>query len=303
MSGRMRRFSMLAVILGCSLPAMADSLSFDFNSATVGTLPSGWSDPSNAATSAKVVNVSPGNNGLYVYNNGNGNDGVINNVLSPHLTELAGETGPGAQPGAVASTYLSSYMFRTVGGPVTGFQFKSESYGQDRTTYLKFYEDSGKLLVDYRGVTSTGDTPNSDVFNNNPGTFHNSVTSLTWGAWYRVDTTVSFANGPSNDVVSVNVYDASNTLVWSAVDTTWEQYYRLDSEQAGNGNIVPGLDAIQFQMRGSTADNLNDSSLQNGVIIDNVSIATVPLPSSAWMGLALVGGVAVMKLRRKSYLA
>jgi hypothetical protein len=303
MLGRVRRFSMLAVVLGCSLPAMADSLSFNFNSDSVGGLPAGWTDPSNAATSAKVVNLSPGNNGLYVYNNGNGNNGVINNVLSPHLTELAGEMTGNVQPGAVWSRYLSSYMFRTAStGPVTGFQFKSESYGQDRTTWLKFYNDgAGALKVDYSGVTS-GNTANSDVFNDNFGQFH-TVSSLTWGAWYRVETWVDMVDGSSNDVIHVNVYDASNNLVWNAVDTTWEQYYRLDSEQAGNGNVVPGLDAIQFQMRGSTADNLNDPSLQNGVIVDNVSIATVPLPGSAWMGLGLIGGLAVMRLRRKARLA
>ena len=307
MSGIGRRLSIVLVILGCSLPAMADSLSVDFNSYSLGNLPGSnagdtrtpggpnWWYPSNAATSAQVVS-SGGNNVLNVYNNGNGNDGVIENVHSPRLAQLAGESTPGVQPGVQTSGYLSSYVFRTVSSSaVAGFQFKSESYGQDRTTWLKFYNDgTGALKVDYSGVTSVGNTPNSDVFTDNFGTFTGSLTSLNWGAWYRVDTSINFVNGSSNDLVKVAVYDSSNNLVWSATDTTWEQYYRLDSEQGPNGNIVPGADSIQFQMRGSTA------GAADGVFISNLSLATVPLPSSVWGGLALLGGLAVVKLRRKS---
>jgi len=308
MSGIGRGLSIFAVVLGCSLPAMADSLSVDFNSYSLGNLPGSntgdtrspggpnWWYPSNAATSAQVVS-SGGNNVLNVYNNGNGNDGVIDNIHSPELSQLAGETGAGAQPGAQVNVFTSSYMFRTVSnGPVAGFQFKSESYGQDRSTWLKFYNDgTGALKVDYSGVTSSGNTPNSDVFTDNFGQFANSVTSLNWGSWYTVKTSIDFVNGPSNDEVTVSVLDASNNVVWSATDTTWEQYYRLDSEQIPNGNIVPGADSIQFQMRNSAA------GANNGVFIGSLTLTTaVPLPASTWGGLALLGGLAMLKLRRKA---
>jgi len=304
----LRGLSVFAVVLGCSMPAMADSLSIDFNSYSPGNLPGSsagdtrspggpnWWYPSNAATSAQVVNDGT-NNVLNVYNNGNLNDGVIDNIHSPRLVQLAGETGGGVQAGAQQPVFKSSFTFRTVSSAaVGGFQFKSESYGQDRTTWLKFYADStdsNKLKVDYSGVTSLGNTPNSDNFTDNAGTFAGALTSLNWGDWYRVETSIQFFDGPSNDVVNVAVYDASNNLVWSATDRTWEQYYRLDSEQGPNGNIVTGADSIQFQMRGSTA------GAQNGVYIANIALATVPLPSSAWAGLALIGGLAVLKLRRK----
>ncbi len=304
MLGTVRRLSVFAVVLGCSLPAMADSLSIDFNTYSTGNLPGSnttdtrtpggpnWWYPSNAATSAQVVNVGSSNY-LNVYNNGNGNDGVIDNIHSPRLAQLAGETGPGVQPGAQWGEFTSSFTFRTVSTTaVSGFQFKSESYGQDRTTWLKFYNDgSGNLKIDYSGVQSAGNTPGSDTFTDNFGT---PLTSLNWGSWYRVDTTVDFVNGPSNDVVHVAVYDSSNNLVWSATDTTWEQYYRLDSEQAINNNIVTGADSIQFQMRGSTAGDTN------GVFIGSIQLTTIPLPSSAPAGLALLGGLAVLKLRRKA---
>jgi hypothetical protein len=299
------------VILSCALPASADSLSINFDNYSTGNLPGSsgadtrtpggpnWWYPSNAATSAQVVNIGGSNNAIYVYNNGNHNDGVVANILSPKLNVLAGEGGPDAQPGAQADVFTSSFMFKTAPTSATaGFQFKSETWGQDRTTWLDFFADStnsNKLMINYSGVQSTGNTPNSDVFTNNHGAFHNGYTSLNWGDWYRVDTTVNFVDGPSNDVVTVNVFDAMGTLVWNATDTTWEQYYRLDSEQLPNGNIVTGADAIAFQMRNSTPDAPGGNL--NGVYIDNVTIAAVPLPASAWMGLALLAGVGIFKLR------
>ena len=127
---------------------MADALSFNFNNYALGNLPGSsgadtrtpgngnWWFPANAATTGQVVNVGAGNNALLITNNGNGNDGVVNNVVSPQLKTLAGQTGPDAQPGATASTFNSSFQFHTqdaapvAGTPADAFQFKTENLRQ-----------------------------------------------------------------------------------------------------------------------------------------------------------------------------
>lgn len=49
---------------------------------------------------------------------------------------------------------------------------------------------------------------------------------------------------------------------------------------------------VQLSFEGAGGDNI-------GMLLDNVEVATVPLPAAAWVGLGLMGGIAtVRKLRR-----
>ena len=293
------------VVSMMSLGVYADSVSINIGSYSLGNLPGGggadtrtaggpnWWYPSNAATSAQVVTDGV-NKVLNVYNNGNGNDGVIDNVHSPRLNSLAGETGLDAQPGATSNTFTSSYRFRTVSNTaLAGFAFKSESWGQDRTTWLKFFNDGfGNLKANYSGVTTSTGLPNSDTFTDNIA-----AAILTWGAWYTVKTTVNFVNGPDNDTVLTQVYDSTNNLVINIADKTWENYYRLDSEQIPNGNKVTGVDSIQFQSRGSLV------GAGNGVYIDDIKLSSfntaVPLPTTAVTGMVLLGSAGAFYFGRR----
>jgi hypothetical protein len=51
---------------------------------------------------------------------------------------------------------------------------------------------------------------------------------------------------------------------------TWENYYRLDSEQNGNGNIVPPVNSLIFMARGEPVSNLTGG----GFLFDNVELKT-----------------------------
>ena len=297
MSGKSIAAIGIFVALISAAVAKSDSISINFDGYSTGALPGSngadtrtpggpnWWYPSNAATSATVVNLSGSNNALLVYNNGNGNDGVVDNVHSPRLNVLAGESGSDAQPGAGAHNFSSSFIFRTVSDTaVSNFFFKSESWGRDRTTWLQFSNDGhGNLVADYTGVSPTDQfTTVTDL----------SASPLHWGQWYRVDTTINFVDGTSNDVVNVNVYDSSNNLVWTVTNTTWEQYYRLDPEQLPNGNKVTGVDSVQFQMRQDA------SGINAGVYVDDLSYASAPLPSVAWVGMGLLAMLGVYRLAR-----
>lgn len=288
----MIRMTALSVLLACAGAASADTINLNLNAMPVGPIQGGpdgrapgngqWWLPDNAATSGEVrAGVGfAGGNGLVVGNRGNGNDGVIDNLHTPKLNEMSGES---SVPGAVHPDFLSSFMFRTASAtPVSGLTFKAESWGRDRTTWLAFYEDGGDLKANYSGVIAGAGGPNDDVFTDNiyAGT-------LVWGAWYRVDTLVQFVDGANNDVVTVSLYDSSNALVHTWNDTTWENYYRQDSEQGPNGNQITGVDALQFQARGSPTGDV--------AFVDNISYASVPAPGAA----ALMGIAGLVGLRRR----
>ncbi len=71
--------------------------------------------------------------------------------------------------------------------------------------------------------------------------------------------------GPGNDVVKVYVDG-----VLKKTGTTWENYYRYDPEQTGNGNVVPTTSKILIRESGVPAPlNLN-----NGFLVDGLSLAS-----------------------------
>jgi hypothetical protein len=274
-----------ATALAGSFSAMADTISINFESMSTGSLPGGtdgrapgngqWWVPDNAASSGTVAaNIGyGGTNGLVIGNRGNGFDGVIDNVHSPKLSVMTGES---SVPSVGANGFVSSFLFRTVptgmANPSQIYDFKVESWGRDRTTWLSFSNSGGDLIANYLGVNSSGE------FTDNFGTY---MDPLEWGTWYRVETAIQFLEGDNNDIVNVSVFSAdTNSLVWSATDMTWEHYYRSNLEQLPNGNLITGVDALQFQARGNPAGDV--------AYVDNITYSAVPEPGTALAALGLV---------------
>lgn len=286
-----------------SAPALADALMVDFESFSLTPLPGGpdprvagnattWWVPDNAATGAEVqagVGRS-GTQGLYVFNRGNGNDGVIDNVKSGRLAQTAGESSTGAPH----NTFQSEFWFRTEStNTVNDFQFKTESWGTDRTTWLGFLSydntyvalgpDNGKIYVEASGYTAGGGGIDNAL-----------VATLDWGEWYRVVTHVLFVDGPDNDVVTYSIYDDVGALVGTLNNNTWEEGQRVYGFNGGN---VVAPDAVGFQLRGSDV-------AAEGVYIDDVSwmsfnTNSVPLPGTAGLLLAGLAGVATRRRARR----
>ncbi|MBY0310485.1 MAG: hypothetical protein K2W85_00290, partial [Phycisphaerales bacterium] len=278
--------------LSCTGMAHADALSIGFEDYSLGTLtganpgyagPDGrlpgqadgarrWYSPSNAATFGEVATRASrtGVNGLALIRNPplGGLDGVINGVQTPRLLQAAGETA--APVSAPNSRLRYSYWFRT--GPTAyapalqGYRFGSEAWSTDRTTWHRFIEESGQLNFYSVGMVNVS----PDYF---PATDTLIASNLTWGAWYRVETTVTFVNGgDDNDIVVTRLYDASNTLVGTGVDTTWETGQRIVGFNGGN---VVAPDSIAFQARALGGDAFQ-SFAGDVAYVDDITVESLP---------------------------
>ena len=80
---------------------------------------------------------------------------------------------------------------------------------------------------------------------------------------------IDFKNAPAQDTVKICIDG-----VLKITGTTWEDYYRYDSEQASQGNKVPTVDKMLFLERGAT--NVADAG--QGFLIDHVSLASSGAP-------------------------
>ena len=76
---------------------------------------------------------------------------------------------------------------------------------------------------------------------------------------------IDLVSGPANDVVKLYI-DGALTVT----GTTWEDYYRYDPEQGGNGNVVPAVTKLLFRVGGPAAPGTSG----DGYLVDNVSLAT-----------------------------
>jgi len=256
--------------------AMADMVSIDFEGYAAGNVAGGinsqapgngnWWLPDNSATSGRFASGigRGGSMGLVVGNRGNGNDGVIDNVKTPELNYIAGETSTGAQ----FKTFTSSYWFRTASNTYSsGFGMKSEAYGPDRTTWCGFFADgTNGIQAEAYGIAADG--------NDTGGIF---ATGLQFGQWYRVALSVTFVDGgPANDIVTHSVFNEAGTLMGSINVTSWEEGAR----QFGyNGGQIFGLNKMQFQCRSASAGDQ--------AYIDDITYSSVPAPGAiAMLGLA-----------------
>jgi hypothetical protein len=89
---------------------------------------------------------------------------------------------------------------------------------------------------------------------------------------HTIRITMDFVEGPSNDVVRVYV-DGALKLT----GTSWENYYRFDSEAAAHGGKTPLVNRILFRTGGTAAP----LTMGQGFVIDAFSMKSGSAPTSA----------------------
>lgn len=126
-----------------------------------------------------------------------------------------------------------------------------------RMSYLSFTDTADGIDVVFYDVTNTGPLPSTTTWN------ATEVATLDRDESHTIKFVMDFVDGPANDVVKIYINDV---LVHTG--TSWEDYYRYDSEQTGNGNVLFPVDTLIFRA-GGTAVPANDG---NGFLFDNLSL-------------------------------
>ncbi len=175
-----------------------------------------------------------------------------NQTFSAPAGNLAGE-------GVTNDHYDASFSF--------GSTKQSEQSGQaisvspddgtgNRMSYVSLSDDTTGTKLTFYDVQGTGNPANfvaTDL-----GTYSRDQS-------HTIRFVIDFKPGPSNDVVKVYVDGVLKTT-----GTTWENYYRYDSEQAGYGNVVPNIDRLIFRTAGTSVP----ANLGYGYLVDNVDVTT-----------------------------
>ncbi len=126
-----------------------------------------------------------------------------------------------------------------------------------RMSYLRFDDSAGGLDVTFYDVQGTG----------NPANFVPTViaTGLSRGVPHTIRFSMDFVDGPSNDVVNMYI---DNVLVHTG--TSWENYYRYDSEASAE-QTTRTVDSLLFRASGTAAP----ANSGNGFLFDNFGAASV----------------------------
>lgn len=127
-----------------------------------------------------------------------------------------------------------------------------------RMSYLRFEDNAtgiGVFFVDVQGT-------------DNPANFvETSLGTISRSTSHTIKLIIDYADGPSNDVVKVYI-DGS----LAHTGTTWENYYRYDSESVAEQSPRT-TDSLIFRAAGTAAP----ANLGNGFLFDNVNIAATTI--------------------------
>jgi hypothetical protein len=134
-----------------------------------------------------------------------------------------------------------------------------------RMSYLRFEDRTNGVHVFFDDVTNPGGLGTVSSFN------ETDIATLGRTTAHSIRFAIDFKAGPGNDVVKIYVDGALKIT-----GTTWEDYYRYDPEQIGNGNKVPTVKKVLFRESG----NPSPGNAGNGFLVDGLSLASSVLPTS-----------------------
>lgn len=184
-------------------------------------------------------------------------------TFSKSLANEAGEAGAtsnGFSAGARQAHFDASFDIASTvpGAQQTGMSMSISPDRGDgsRMSYLRFEDGLTGLDVFFDDVQGT----------TNPANFVETqiATGLNRALTHRIRFSIDFVNGPSNDVVKIYI---DGILVQTG--TTWENYYRFDSE-AGAEAGPRTTDSLLFRT-GGTAVPANDGK---GFVFDNLTLSS-----------------------------
>jgi len=175
-------------------------------------------------------------------------------TFSPGLDDAAGETG--------ARDFAGGFLIGTTQSaqqPGLSMSVSPDSGDGSRMSYLRFEDQADGVHVFFDDVRDHGPLGTVADFR------ESDIATLSRDRSHLIGFLIHFNPGPHNDVVTI-VIDGRVRKV----GTTWEDYYRYDPEQAGNGNQVPNVSKLLFREGGAPAP-LNAGQ---GYLVDDVTLAS-----------------------------
>lgn len=128
-----------------------------------------------------------------------------------------------------------------------------------RMSFLRFEDQADGIHVIFFDVTNPGPLGTVSNF------VADDIATIDRTSAHTVKFEIDFVPGPGNDVVKIYI---DNVLVKTG--TTWENYYRYDPEQNGNGNVVPTTSKLLFRESGTAVP----ANAGNGYLLDNVMLSS-----------------------------
>jgi hypothetical protein len=175
-------------------------------------------------------------------------------AFSPGVASPASESGP--------HFFDASFSIGTTSAqeqPGLHLSVSPDSGDGSRMSYLRFEDQGDGVHVYFDDATDPGPLGTGASFN------ETQIAVLSRTAAHTVRFFMDLRPGPANDIVRIYI---DGSLVHEG--TSWEDYYRYDPEQAGNGNVVPSVDKLLFREAGTA--NISDQG--GGFLLDNVSLAS-----------------------------
>jgi Right handed beta helix region len=175
-------------------------------------------------------------------------------AFSPGLASPAKESGP--------RFFDASFSIGTTSAqvqPGLHLSVSPDSGDGSRMSYLRFEDQGDGIHVYFDDATDPGPLGTPANFSDTQ------IAVLSRTTPHTVRFLMDLLPGPANDVVWIYL---DGKLVHAG--TSWEDYYRYDPEQAGNGNLVPSVDKLLLREAGTA----NSADQGHGFLIDNVSLAS-----------------------------
>ena len=185
-------------------------------------------------------------------------------TFSAPLANEAGETTeaqPTSTPGTRQSRFeaqfdLASYTGENQQG--LAISVSPDNGEGARMSYLRFEDQTDGIhviFVEVNGTTSPVNFVPTDI------------ATVDHKAHHTFKFVIDFIDGPSNDVVRIYIDGALIRL-----GTSWENYYRYDSESQ-TPNLTRAVNCLLFLARGGAAS----ANEHKGFLIDNVALASGPM--------------------------
>jgi hypothetical protein len=259
----------LALVIGLS-GVFAETVGpTDFESFTLGSVngQNGWSCAGSYDVAVVANSGAPatfGTKSLRISNaftTGSFGDQTFSAPLANEAGELGGDAQPTSIPGTRQLHFGAQFDLAALANPEPMKLSVSPDNGSGaRMSYLRFEDDLTNIHVFFSEVT--GENAGFEVANFTDV----EIATLDRGR-HTFKFQIDFVNGQSNDVVRIYI---DGGLVRTG--TSWENYYRFDTESYNPTYPTRAINCLEFR-EGGTATPANSG---NGFLIDNISLASGP---------------------------